>query len=303
MGATLRNLFRAKEATNEVALSPFFEARIEAKIDNLERLTHGARAVYMGNNRVLTKVVVNGFNFAYLVEANDLLITPWFIITGTYEIPLTNYFLRNIKPNSHCLDVGSNFGFFTCLFSRIAPQGRVFAIEADEHVYKLCRDNIMINGLQNVGTAIHAAANEDGASMMLHRRMGRSGNTSIIDAGREFTDWHGEAPSEPFTVNGLKIDDLLDRMQGRVDFIKIDVEGAEPLALRGAWHTIKSNPQLKIVMEWSPGQVVAAGGNISDFLDEISSQGLRFFDLDTNKPLSKHDVMKSDYMPGLLMSR
>ena len=56
--------------------------------------------------------------------------------------------------------------------------------------------------------------------------------------------------------------DLLPKLDGRVDFMKIDVEGCEPLAFRGAKELIASNRQLKIVMEWSPGQIRSAGFDV-----------------------------------------
>ncbi|MBX9730740.1 MAG: FkbM family methyltransferase [Sphingomonas sp.] len=257
----------------------------------------------MGNNRVLNKVVTGGMNFAYLVEANDLLISPWFIITGVYELSLTDYFLKNVTRDNHCLDVGSNFGFFTCLLSRLASNGKVFGIEPDRHVYELCRDNIMINGLQHAGSAIHAAANSTGEELVLHRRVGRSGNTSVAFADKALTEWHGEPPAQAFTCAGLRIDDLLPQLKGKLDFMKIDVEGAEPDALRGARKTIETNPQLKIIMEWSPGQITSNGGSPSDFLDELSSQGLSFFNIDTGIMMSKSEVLNTDYAAGLLMCR
>jgi hypothetical protein len=86
-----------------------------------EQSTHGGRATYIGNNRVLTKVIVGDCDFAFVVEADDRLISPWFIVTGKYDTATTNYLLRNLRRESHCLDVGSNFGYFTCLMARLCP--------------------------------------------------------------------------------------------------------------------------------------------------------------------------------------
>jgi FkbM family methyltransferase len=63
----------------------------------------------------------------------------------------------------------------------------------------------------------------------------------------------GETDAEMFEVPGIRVDDLLCKLGGRIDFIKIDVEGAEPLVIKGARRAIETNPRLQIVMEWSPG--------------------------------------------------
>ena len=73
----------------------------------------------------------------------------------------------------------------------------------------------------------------------------------------------------------LRIDDLLPGFANEIDFIKIDVEGAEPLAMRGARQTISANPQLNIIIEWSPGQVQAAGVDFADFVNDLGFMRLR----------------------------
>ena len=278
--------------------------RIDHKIDQLEYYSHGSRATYIGHNRVLVKAVVGGSNIAYIVEADDKLLSPWFIVTGAYELELTDFFLKHVKPDSHSIDVGANFGFFSCLFARLSPQGRIIAVEADRHVHELCRDNLAINGFGH-GKALHAAANETGDPIILHRRVGRSANTSIIAYEKGFTDAMGEPPAEQFSVAGIRLDSLLPRLDGRVDFLKIDVEGAEPLALRGAQQIIATNPQLQILMEWSPGQIRAAGLDVAGFLAELNGQGLRLFRIEGEEPaeIFAPDLLGIDYLAGVLLRR
>ena len=172
------------------------------------------------------------------------------------------------------LDVGCNFGFFTCLLSRHAPAGRVIGVEADQRIADLARDNLFINMLHDQAEVIQAAVNADGADATLFRRIGRAGNTSIVDFGTEGAVFMREPPPERFTVGGTTIDCLAERLGGRVDLIKIDVEGAEPLVLAGARETIRRNPDLTIVMEWSPGQVAAAGTSAGAFAEAIAASGL-----------------------------
>ncbi len=251
--------------------------QMQLQLGRLERMSHGGRATYIGHNRVLTKCVIADAVLGFLLEADDILLSPWLILSGMYELDITNYFLRNLKTDSRCLDIGANFGFFTCLMAQFCHQGKVIGVEPSQHVYELMRDNIYINGLHEWTTAKHAAVSDSVGTLKLYRRIKRSGNTSIFEVPEAFLEALGEPNSEPFQVACLRIDDLLSEFGNRIDFIKIDVEGAEPLALRGARQTISANPQLKIIMEWSPGQIRAAGFDIAEFLNELHSLGLCSF--------------------------
>ena len=278
---------------------------IHARLDRLERFSHGARATYIGNNRVLVKVVVADNVIAYFVEADDLLISPWFIVNGAYETHPTNYFLRTLRPDSHCLDIGSNFGYFACLMARFCPAGRVIAIEPDRHVFELVRDNLAINGFTDHAQAIHAAACDHDQGLTLHRRVKRSGNTSLISVGTDFTDHMGEPAAEQFDVASVRVDGLLPRLDGRVDVMKIDVEGAEPLVFRGAAETIARNPQVRIVMEWSPGQIQGAGFDVAAFVREIAAHGLQFHAMDRKRiwPVSADELLAMPYQAGIVLAR
>ncbi|MBD3760646.1 FkbM family methyltransferase [Sphingomonadaceae bacterium G21617-S1] len=272
-----------------------------------ERLAAERRptATYVGNNRVLVGTRVGDRTIAYYVEADDRLLSPWFIVTGQFETELTNYFLRHLRPDSHCIDAGSNFGYYSCLMARYCPEGRVIGIEADRHIADLARDNLFINNLHGGADIICAAVADRCEEITLYRRASRSGNTSIVQVGANFTTALGEPPAEPFTVPGIRIDDLADRMQGKVDFIKIDVEGAEPLALAGASETIRRNRDLSIVMEWSPGQIGAAGFDLRQFTSDIAALGLRCFALDRHgeRPIETGALAAMPYQAGIVMRR
>jgi FkbM family methyltransferase len=278
---------------------------IERKIDMSEDFSHGSRATYMGNNRVLVKAVVDGHNIAYYVEADDRLLSPWFIITGRYETELTDYLVKELKKNSNCIDVGANFGYFTCLMGRFCPEGKIISIEADEKIFDIVQDNVFVNGFHGTTNVLHAAAGDTNADMTLYRRLTRSGNTSIANLGDAYTSALGEPPAEPFIVKGVRVDDFMPQMNGRVDFIKIDVEGAEPLVFEGARRTIEANPKLKIVMEWSPGQIHAAGFEISGFLDLLKELKLKAFDIHADKlvAVSFDELSNTPYRAGIVLKQ
>ncbi len=272
-----------------------------------ERLAAAPRptATYVGNNRVLVGTTVGGRTIAYYVEADDRLLAPWFIVTGQFETDLTHYFLRALKPDSHCIDVGANFGFYSCLMARFCPEGRVIGVEADRKIADLAQDNLFINALYERAEILCAAAGIHLDEVTLYRRHSRSGNTSIVKVGDNFTAALGEPPAEPFTVPGVRIDDLAERMGGRVDFIKVDVEGAEPLVLASARETIRRNRDIAIVMEWSPGQIAAAGFDLHGFTREIEGMGLRAFALERHgeRPIARGALADMPYQAGVVLRR
>ncbi len=111
----LKAFFRPKRPHTAASIAERLD-RIEAR---MELFGHGGQAVYVGNNRVLTKIIVGGHVFAFLLEADDRLITPWLVVAGAFETPVSDFFLGEVRADSHCLDVGSNFGYFACLSRRL----------------------------------------------------------------------------------------------------------------------------------------------------------------------------------------
>ncbi|MFC0388120.1 FkbM family methyltransferase [Muricoccus vinaceus] len=277
---------------------------MEARLAAMEEASHGARSTYMGDGLVLTKAVVHGAQIAFLVEAGDRLLSPWFIVSGRYETELTDFFVNILRPDDRCLDVGANFGYFTCLFARFAPSGQVIGVEPDPRVFAIARDNVHINGFGAIAGMRNAAACESERELTLHRRVGRSGNTSIAQVPRSFTELLGEPPTESFRVAGITIDRLAEEMGGRVDVMKVDVEGAEPLVFAGAARTIAANPAIQIAMEWSPGQISAAGFDVGKFVDDLSGLGLGLHGLEPGRPrFSREALLNLPYATGILLTQ
>lgn len=277
---------------------------LSQRLDALERRVDGNSAVYVGNNRLLMRCVVEERTIAYLLHADDLLFTPWMAMTGQYEVALTRYLSRHLRPDSHCIDVGANFGFFTCLMGRFSPEGRVIGIEPEADSFALLRDNIAINGLNPRAAPLHAAAGAEAGVLTLHKRQTRSGNTSVTPADAAFVAAMGERPVLAFEVRCTTIDAVARDLGDKVDFIKIDVEGWEPAVLRGARAVVAGNPRINIVMEWSPGQMAAAGYPAQAVVDLIREMGLSIRDIvdDYGRLLGDDDLCDGQYRTAILLS-
>ena len=140
---------------------------------------------------------------------------------GHYEIEKQAVIRRLVKPGMKVFDIGANAGFYTLAFARlVGDSGHVWAFEPLAENLQYLRRHVALNGLANV-TVVQAAVSE------------RAGVASFAPAesnsmGRLAEDGKLDVPTvslDKFCVEiGIDCPDL----------IKLDIEGGESLALKGA---------------------------------------------------------------------
>lgn len=160
-----------------------------------------------------------------------------------------------IEPGSVCLDVGAAAGLYSVVMSRLAgPSGQVVSVEPLTFAHPVWRRVLRITHCDNVCAYNVALGAEPGSGVMsvpFGRRgpvTGRSfltGRSHGLGPNAEFIR-HGEVPVEVDTA-----DALLERVGvTRLDFVKIDVEGAELYVLQGGENSIeKFKPTLLVEIE------------------------------------------------------
>lgn len=92
----------------------------------------------------------------------------------------------------------------------------------------------------------------------------------------------------------------------RVDFLKIDAEGAEPFILRGAKKVLSENHNIKIIMEFSRKQVESSFGSFEDFYEEIDDLGFAVREIMHDSSLrliKKDDLLDLNYCDVVLSRR
>lgn len=165
----------------------------------------------------------------------DYLIEPY----EEFEMKLM---VKNLKPGDTFLDIGGGIGYHTVLASKIVgSEGRVIVFEPDPQYFKFIQKNLKENECNNVVLFQKAVSNRTGKTKFyLYDKIGRNRMEEVnyFLADFEIRDC--------IEVETTKIDDLLDE---KVDFIKMDIEGSEYLALEGMKCLIKRNPEVKIISE------------------------------------------------------
>ncbi|HNW43896.1 MAG TPA: FkbM family methyltransferase [Elusimicrobiales bacterium] len=164
-----------------------------------------------------------------------------------------------VKPGMTVLEIGANIGFFTLLFSRLAGDaGRVTAFEPDPGNFRLLQKNIAANGRKNITCVQKAVAARTGPGRLFISEE-NYGDHRIFDA---------EEGRGSLEIETTAIDDL-PGPAGAVDFIKMDIQGAEYSALLGMEATIRRSPRLAMVSEFSPFLLRRAGAEPAAFLQKL----------------------------------
>ncbi len=144
---------------------------------------------------------------------------------GSYELDKQKLFVSRVRPGQVVMDIGANVGFYTLLSSQlVGEKGRVVAFEPLPRNIAFLREHLRINRVQNA-TLIEAAVSERSGEATFQE--GGSGAMGRISSGGGVR------------VKLVSVDELVERGEApRPDVMKIDVEGAEAMVLRGAARTI-----------------------------------------------------------------
>jgi FkbM family methyltransferase len=181
-------------------------------------------------------------------------------------------FRRAVCPGMTALDVGANVGAYSVLLGQwVGPSGRVVAFEPAPEPFKGLIDHLALNHLEGRVTPIAAAVGDRDAKagLLLSSTAGESRLASPSEAGRDAT---------PVPV--VTIDSFCQREGIDPGFIKIDVEGWELFALRGARDTIRRRGRdLAIFVEMHPSVWPLVGIDRDDVVAEIALQSLEMVTL------------------------
>jgi FkbM family methyltransferase len=159
--------------------------------------------------------------------------------TGTYERELTRLIRDRAERGGTLVDVGANWGYFTLIWASAKANNRVISIEASPRNISPLRENIRRNNLHDRVNIVDAAAGRGRESMQFD--LGPLNETGWGKFVRDKTE-------NTVEVKVIPLDEICDGLD-RVEFVKIDVEGAESLVLEGSRKLLRASVIREVFLE------------------------------------------------------
>jgi FkbM family methyltransferase len=191
----------------------------------------------------------------------------WFCFRSPEMVAELDGFLAQVAGRRRLLDVGACHGLFALAFTQGHPEAAALAVEPSPLAWEVLESNLRRNAGARV-TPVRAAAGA--APGVLRMRFA----------------WHHleaappDSPGGPGTVSipVRTLDGLRDEQAFRPDVMKVDVEGYEVFALRGAQRILAEDRPL-LFLEAHPQRIRELGGSMRELWDLLVELGYKAFDL------------------------
>jgi FkbM family methyltransferase len=220
----------------------------------------------MTESNIVIKEIDGGLRL--FVDLADHVI-GWGVIRGAYEQLEIDFMKRTVKPGETVLDVGAHIGLFTITAANLVGQeGKVYSFEPLPQNRSLLERSVIENGFTHRVVVEQAAVSDHTgvARMNVPDYTTNSGGAHLLAVDGAVQPDHVATK-----VSLVQLDAY--RLRRPVSFIKIDIEGAEPLALRGATELLRSDRPV-ILSEIHPAQLSRVCGYTPErFISEVKGYG------------------------------
>ena len=217
-------------------------------------------AEFRTRHEIQPELVHTPHDFAIWVDGNDELIGQPIIATHAYEPHVTAMLQAELRPDSVFVDIGANMGWFSLLAASIITTGRVIAIEPNWANVQLLYRSLLQNDFRHVTLYPCAITAAPTILELQHTRSnGRVAAPTAISQWVEYSQ-------------GIRLDDLL-AAEPKIDVIKMDIEGHEPIAL-GGMLTILRQHRPVFLTEFHPHAIQTnANASPTDYLGALIGLG------------------------------
>lgn len=191
------------------------------------------------------------------------------ILRGRFELNELDFVRRSVRAGDHVIDAGAHVGLFAMhMAERVGPGGTVHAFEPVESNLECLRAAVTENRFDDRVTVEPAAvgAADGTTSLVFARETLNSGGAYLLRESEPVPEGHVRTPVRVIALDRYPL-------PRPISFIKIDVEGAEPLALAGASELLRRDKPI-VLSEVHPAQLArVANVSPSAFIAQMSRLG------------------------------
>ena len=210
------------------------------------------------------------FGTKMYLNKKDNVVSKDLAIKHVWEPNETEILRRSIKTGMNVIDIGSNIGYYTLLFSKwVGKNGHVFSFEPESDNFKLLQKNLIANQIKNAKVYQKAVSNQN-ESTILFLSEENKGDHKIIDLKEE--------DLEKIIIESVTLDSS-EASKFPIDLIKMDIQGAEMLALNGMTKILKENPKITILTEFWPYGIEKSGYPPKEFFNKLENLGFEIMQI------------------------
>ncbi|MCK7589526.1 FkbM family methyltransferase [Subsaxibacter sp. CAU 1640] len=216
------------------------------------------------------KTNILGFDF-YAVDP------PSFIAQYKDLIMRNSYLFKTNSPSPFIIDCGINIGLSIINFKRNFPNAEIIGFEPDPDIYRIAKNNILTAGYENVELIQKAVWTEE--TTLLFFQEGSAGGRIITETGKKTVE-----------VQTCDLKKLINR---EVDFLKIDIEGAEYEVLESISTNLKWVRNIFVEYHSKIGEEQ----HLEQILAILKDSGFRCY-LESGYIPSQHPFLKREEIDG-----
>lgn len=196
-------------------------------------------------------------------------IDKWLYTGADFEPHIKRLVLKYLNRGDHFLDIGANIGYFTLIASqKVSQSGSVVSFEPNPAIQQRLLRNIELNKRKNITVIKKALSNINGIIEFKTpvNELQNSGRSSFRNIEEEY---------KILEVETIKLDTMLTELP-KISLVKMDIEGAEYLALNGMPLFLQRD-RPKIIIELSDVFLKQMGSSAAEVLTLLDSYSYDFF--------------------------
>lgn len=232
------------------------------------------------------------------LDLSDLYVSR-ICLNGNYEPQETSFIRANLSAGDVFIDIGANIGWFSTLAaSLVGPTGHVHAFEPRDQTRSLLNRSILDNGYSSYVTVYgYPLAAERTETRLVW--LGHGNNPGGTRLARNEDD-NFENMSEQ-TVTTIPLDDV--EIAGRVSLVKLDVEGAEGIVLKGAKTFLAKHRPIILTEIFEDALVHVSGMTLDDYIELIGQIGYSIHELDGHSigKVLDEAALRTDYPFNIIL--